>query len=241
MNPAIIGALISAATSAATTAAQETMRALNADKSKNPIACVFVNNTPYEWKMVTPYGQPFHGQRLVAPTAKVVSLIEGAEKTGENKWIESNYATWGLKSTGAGTDCVFVYRCEEIDLYVAFYAENHATPPWAGVSLSSGDWWRFRGDVDPKPGKRPTKDDDPKGKWIRRHIRFPKHYHKHHTDPGESCAYSRGAATVVSPDHLIELTCQAAIEETRFEMYFNGEWDSFNPERLLVASGSRNS
>lgn len=229
MDPVTISALIGAAASAATTAVSATMSTVNAQKSKNPIACVFINNTPYEWETVDGYGQPYHGQMLVSPTSKVVSLIEGAEKSGESDWTESNYATWGLMSTGVGTDCVIVYCCQEIDLYVAFYAGNHATPPFAAVSLSKKDWFK---DQEPKKG-------DPKGEWIRNHIKHRKHYHKAHKNVSESCDFSRGAAKVVLGQ--IEVSFHAGIQETRFEMQFNGDWTPFITESLLVGSGSQDS
>lgn len=126
IDPATIAALISAAVTAAATTAEILTGVLSANKSSNPIACVFVNNTPYNWVKTVGFGECVHGELLQSPSATVKSLLDGAPDVLDEakEYKEDNNTGWALKSKGLGSEVVIVYYCEELDIYASFYAKT---------------------------------------------------------------------------------------------------------------------
>lgn len=233
MDPVIVASLIGAASLAADKLMSQIMEELKKTESSNPLACVFINNTPYEWEQVDKTGEPFHGKPTIPPAARVVSLIEGGEKSGDSDWTETNSTGWGLvqKRRGIGTGIVMVYHCMHPDFncYAVFYAANPVgrTPPRAGVCLSKAEWFE----------RNMSKHNDRQTKWI-------EHYIKHgppDTSAKKQFAYSPKGSYAEAKLGEIELGCQPAEDETRFTMQFNGKWDPFIPKSLLVGAGSQDS
>lgn len=203
----IIGGLIVAA---ATTVASIVTNAFQAVKGASPLACGVVNNTPYKLKRFTGIWQPVHGEQQTAPAPEVVSLLQGAAKSG-NAWTEENNTAWALTSRGSGTEVLTVFQFVEIPLTISLYAGNPVTgAPYAGVSVGDNSWFmnNFNGH-----------SDDRHGNWMIDHIKSI------HT---KNCQYSENARPCIAQttDELIKVEFASA-EKTIFYIGFTGDWSKF--------------
>ncbi|MCI0394148.1 MAG: hypothetical protein L0332_22985 [Chloroflexi bacterium] len=215
MDPATIATLIGVAASAATSSVEIALSTLTSNpRGKNPVAGVFINNTPVSANTVVGYGKPIHGEMLIVPAATVPSLLDVEQEEG-GEYKESNNTTWGLKSVGKGSACVIVFQFSEFPgVHTAVYAALYTGKPtrgnpYGGVSLSQAGWFEAN------QSKYP---DDDEGHWIADHIKSV------HTD---LCCYSNGE-TVSAQLGLLKVVFQPGIDEARFEMQFLGDWSPYS-------------
>lgn len=225
LAPAIIAALIAASTTALTTTVGVLQQTFAGDPhGKDPVTCIFQNDTPVNFQVWQGTGQTVHGSLLQAPSAIVNSLSSALNSSSDLKeenngpsYEAENNTWWFVKSANEGSEIVIVYQTKAVDSpfqpqpqapVVVMYVRNPLDGTNVTAAVLLDDYNDFQDKVNKWGGI------SGKMEWLIDLI----------TNPDNSSAQckctSGGAAQVTLGDFTMYF--QPAVEETMFHLtYYN--------------------